>query len=75
MLISYISGGTGTWTYSLKSIPSDKFFEKLFLAILFILSELLLEIYWEEVAEEVFFYIFVLRSDLGYEPGLRQLPM
>ena len=33
VLISHISGGT----YSLKSTPNDRFFEKLFMAILFIL--------------------------------------
>ena len=33
VLILYISGGT----YSLKSIPNDRFFEKLFMAILFTL--------------------------------------
>ena len=33
VLILYISGGT----YSLKSTPNDRFFEKLFMAILFTL--------------------------------------
>ena len=36
MLILYISGGT----YSLKSTPNDRFFEKLFIAILFTLRDL-----------------------------------
>ena len=27
----------------------------------------MLEICWEEVEEEIFFYIFILMSDLGFE--------
>ena len=47
VLILYISGET----YSLKSTPNDRFFEKHFLQIL-------LEIYWGEVAEEILFVFY-----------------
>ena len=40
VLILYISGGT----YSLKSTPNDRFFEKLFTAGFYLLSEFLPEI-------------------------------
>ena len=50
MLILYISGGT----YSLKSTPNDRFFEKLFMEI-FIYSEFLPEICWEKITEEILF--------------------
>ena len=40
VLILYISSGT----YSLKSTPNDRFFEKLFVAIFYLLSEFLPEI-------------------------------
>ena len=66
VLILYISGGI----YSLKSIPNDKFSEKLFMALLFLLSEFLPEIYWEEIAEEILFSYIVLMSGLGLEPWL-----
>ena len=50
VLILYISGETYSW----KSTPNDRFFEKLLMAIL-LLSEFLPEIYWEEIAEEILF--------------------
>ena len=34
----------------------------------YLLSEFLPEICWEEVAEEIFFFISFLMTDLGYEP-------
>ena len=37
---TYVSGGT----YSLKSTPNDRFFEKLFMVIFYLLSEFLPEI-------------------------------
>ena len=46
-LILYISGGT----YSLKSTPNDRFLRSFFL-----LSEILSDICWEEIAEEIFSY-------------------
>ena len=51
VLILYISGGT----YSLKVIPNDRFFEKLFMANFYLLSEFLPEICWEEITEEILF--------------------
>ena len=51
VLILYISSGT----YSLKSTPNDRFFEKLFIATLYQHSDFLPEICWEEIAEEMFF--------------------
>ena len=51
VLILYISGGT----YSLKSTPSDIFFEKLFHGCFYLLSEFLSEICWPEIAEEILF--------------------
>ena len=44
----YMSGGT----YSLKSTPNDGLFEKLFMAV-FIYSQFLPEICWEEIAEDI----------------------
>ena len=38
------------------STPNDKFFEKLFMAVLFALKSFLPEIWWDEVAEEIFFF-------------------
>ena len=52
VLILYINGGT----YSLKSTANDRFFEKLFMAILFLRSEFLPEICWKEIAEETLLY-------------------
>ena len=46
----------GGGTYSFKSIPKDRFFDKLFTTILYLLSEFLSEIYWKEVAQEIFFF-------------------
>ena len=43
------------WTYSLKSIPNDRFFEKLNMEVLVYSQEFLLEICWEEIAEEINF--------------------
>ena len=40
-------------TYSLKSTPNYKFFEKLFIAIFHLLSEFLPEICWEDIAEGI----------------------
>ena len=53
VLILYINGGT----YSLKSIPNDRFFKKLFIEVLIYLPK----ICWEEIAEEI---IFVFRFDV-----------
>ena len=44
------------------------------MAIFYIRSEFLPEICWEEVAEEIFFYI-VLMSDLGFEPWLLKIAL
>ena len=60
VLILNISGGI----YSLKATPNDRFFEKLFMAILFLLSDFLPEICWEEIAEEI---LFVFRFEV---PGV-----
>ena len=54
------------WRGSSKSTPNDRFFEELFMAIL-LCSAFLLEICWEEIAEEIFFFIF--RFDT--RPGIR----
>ena len=51
VLILYISGGT----YSLKSTPNDRFFEKLFHGNFIYFSDILPEICWEEIAEEILF--------------------
>ena len=52
-------------TYSLKSIPNNRFFEKHSMAILFTLGKFLPEICREEIAEEILFVFFFLLSDLG----------
>ena len=49
-LILCMSGGT----YSLKSIPNDRFFEIIISD--YLLSEFLLKICWKEIAEEIFFF-------------------
>ena len=49
-LILYMKSGT----YSFKVDSEWQIFKKLFIAILFQISEFLPEIYWEEVAEEIF---------------------
>ena len=56
-------------TYSLKSIPNDRFYEKLFVAILFTLRVFAKNLL-REGGEEIFFSYFVLMemSDLGSEP-------
>ena len=64
VFISYIIGGT----FSLKPIPKDKFFEKLFTAILFTLRNL--KNLWEEIAEEI---LFVFYFDIS--PGARTLSL
>ena len=64
VLILHISVGT----YSLKSTPNDRFFDKFFMTILILLSEFLPEICWEEIAEEILFLYFVLMSGTGLEP-------
>ena len=43
------------------------------MTIFYLLSEFLPEICWEEVAEEIFVHIFVLRSDLLFEPSNKPL--
>ena len=65
VLILRISGGP----YSLKSTPNDKFFEKLFTAIFYLLSEFLPEICGEEIGEEI---LFVYRFDVW--PGASNKP-
>ena len=51
-------------TRSLKSIPNDRFFEKLFMPVFFYLpSEFLPEICWEEIGDEIFF-MFPLIEDV-----------
>ena len=58
VLILYISGGS----YSLKSTPNGRFFEKLLMAILFyFLSEFFPEISWKEIADEI---LFIFRYDV-----------
>ena len=55
VLILHVSGGT----YSLKSTPNDRFFEKRFHGNFFYLfPEFLPEIGGEEVVEEIFSYFF-----------------
>ena len=51
-LILYKSAGT----YSLKSTSNEKFLRGFYMAIIFLLSDFLSEICWEEVAEEMFSY-------------------
>ena len=51
VLILYINGRT----YSLKSTPNNRFFEKLFMAGFYLLPEFLPEICREEIAEEILF--------------------
>ena len=50
LLILYISGGT----YSLKTTPNDRFFWETFHGI-YLLTEFLPEICWEEIAEGILF--------------------
>ena len=63
MFILEVSGGT----HSLTSTPNDKFF-RLFHGKFYLLLELMPEICWEEIAEEIFIFI-LLMANLGYEPG------
>ena len=53
----------------LKSTPNDRFFEKLFMVIFYLLSEFLPEICWEEIAEEILF-VCCFDIGLGLEPWL-----
>ena len=57
VLILYKSGVT----YNLKSIPNDRCFKKLFMAIFIFAQSFLPEICCEEIAEEIFSY-FVLED-------------
>ena len=65
VLILYISGGT----YSLKSTPNDRFFEKRFMAVLIYFQR-----FYHKSAEkkspQKYFLCFVLISGLGLEPWL-----
>ena len=60
VLIFYVSGGT----YSLKSTPKDKFFEKLFMAILFT-RESFCQKSAERKSPKKYLSYFVLMSGLG----------
>ena len=63
-LILYMSRGT----YSLETIPSDRFCVKNFPRQFYLLSEFSPEICWEEIFEEIFFPFFVLMSQLRFKP-------
>ena len=65
VLILYISGGT----YSLKSIPNDRFFKRLFGAILFALRVFARNLLRGNRRRNAF-RIFVLKSGLGLEAWL-----
>ena len=65
VLILYKSGGT----YSLKSTPNDRFFEKLFIAIFHFLSEFLPEICWEKIAQEILFVFLFWCLACDSNPG------
>ena len=65
VLILYISGGT----YSLNSTPNDKFFEKLFMAILFH-AQSFCQKSIERKSPKKYFSYFVLMSRLGLKPWL-----
>ena len=54
--INFIHNRRGT--YSLKSTPNDRFFEKLFMAIFICNPEFLPEICWDEIAEEEILFAF-----------------
>ena len=61
VLILYMSGEIHNWN----SPPNDRFFEKIFKAILFKAQSFFLsEIYWIEIGEEIFFSYIVLMPDL-----------
>ena len=52
-------------------VDSDRqIFEKLFMTILFLLSEFLPEICWEEVAAEIVlsYFVYLEMPELGFEP-------
>ena len=59
VLIFYINGGT----YSLTPTPNDRFFEKLFIEILFTLKPA-----ERKSPKKYFFLHIVLMSDLAFEP-------
>ena len=65
VLILYMSGGT----YSLKSTPNDRFFEKLFHGH-FIYSQSFCQKSAEGKSPKKYFLYFVLMSGLGLEPCL-----
>ena len=58
--ILYMSGGT----YCLKSTPNDRFFEKLFVAIFYLISQFFPENSWAKIAEEIIF-VSCLMSGFG----------
>ena len=43
-------------TYSFTSTPNDRFFKKILPGQFCLLLEFLPEIYWEEIAEKIFFF-------------------
>ena len=60
--VKFISGGTYSLTFVKKKLFHGRFIYS---------QEFLTEICWEEIAEEIYIFpYFVLRSGLGYEPGL-----
>ena len=63
VLVLYSSGEI----YSLKSAPSDRFLWNFSLPF-YLFSKFLLEIYWEEIAEEIDFLYFILISSVGLKP-------
>ena len=69
VLILYISEGT----YSLKSAPSDRFFEKLCMAI-FIYPQSFCQKSFERKSSKKYFLYFVLMSGLGFDPFTANKP-
>ena len=65
VLILYISGGA----YSLKSTPNDRFSEKLFMPIFYLLSEFLPDICCEKIVEEILFLFGFLCLAWGSNTG------
>ena len=59
-----LSGGT----YSLKSTPSDRFFERLFVAILFALRVFARNVLRGSHRGNIFFIFSFLMNILGFEP-------
>ena len=70
VLILYISGET----YSLKSDPNDRFFEKLFMAILFY-SQSFCQKFAERKSPKKYFLYFGLMSGPGFEARLYVLSL